>query len=189
MKTKERDELITENFGLVHWKAKKWYRRINNVNLDYQDLVGICEIGITKAAKNYNHDKNVKFATFATICIDNEVRMTLRKENKKKKECFLSELEFESEDGEILMPEFLKEKLSVESNEEDFINNSLLRDVLNNLPPTERKMLYYYHVEELTQKELNQKLDLNYSQSYISRMLQELREKTKSLLQKEGVSV
>lgn len=101
---KARDKLIEHNLRLVVFLAKKY----ENTKIDLEDLVSIGTIGLIKGVNTYQNDKNIKLATYASRCIDNEILMYLRKTKRKRTEVsFEDSLSFDSEGNELHLEDVL----------------------------------------------------------------------------------
>ena len=101
---KARDKLIEHNLRLVVFLAKKY----ENTKIDLEDLVSIGTIGLIKGVNTYQNDKNIKLATYASRCIDNEILMYLRKTKKKRSEVsFEDSLSFDAEGNELHLEDVL----------------------------------------------------------------------------------
>ena len=165
-----RQELIEHNLRLVVYIA----RRFENTGINIEDLISIGTIGLIKAVGTYRTDKNIKLATYASRCIENEILMYFRKIANQKTEISLDEpINLDGEGNELLLSDVL-------GTAEDEIQRPLeadaevqvLRKALTELPDREREIVNMrFGLEgqkELTQKEVAQKLGI--SQSYISRL-------------------
>lgn len=165
-----KNKLIEHNLRLVVFLAKKY----ENTNVDLEDLVSIGTIGLIKAINTYKMDKNIKLATYASRCIDNEILMYLRKNKKRKGEVSFEESLSYDVDGNEL---HLKDVLGTEP---DLVTKSLENEVEKQLLITEIEklddrdkqiMILRYGLlgnEEMTQKDVAELLGI--SQSYISRI-------------------
>ena len=101
---KARDKLIEHNLRLVVFLAKKY----ENTKIDLEDLVSIGTIGLIKGVNTYQNDKNIKLATYASRCIDNEILMYLRKTKRKRTEVsFEDSLSYDSEGNELHLEDVL----------------------------------------------------------------------------------
>ncbi len=165
-----KEKLIEHNLRLVVFLAKKY----ENTGIDLEDLVSIGTIGLIKGINTYNIDKNIKLATYASRCIDNEILMFLRKNKKRRSEVsFEDSLSFDSEGNELHLEDIL-------GTDEDIVTRGLEEE-------TEKKLMYaeieklnkrdreimvlrygLHNKEEMTQKEVANALGT--SQSYISRI-------------------
>ena len=177
-----RNKLIEHNLRLVVFLAKKY----DTTMYDLEDLVSIGTIGLIKGIKTYKLDKNIKLATYASRCIDNEILMFLRKNKKRTKEVrFEDSINFDSE-GNVLKIE------DVFGTEEDMVHKSIecqedkkiLEEEISNLDDRDREIIEFRYglcgKRELTQKELADKLSI--SQSYISRIEKKVIKKLKNLM-------
>ena len=142
--------------------------------MNLEDLISIGTIGLIKAIGTYRRDKNIKLATYASRCIENEILMHIRKIAGQKAEISLDEpINMDYDGNELLLSDVLgTDEDTVSAPLEDDVDLHLLRQALSELPPREREIvLMRYGLEgrrELTQKEVAQKLGI--SQSYISRL-------------------
>ena len=177
-----RNKLIEHNLRLVVFLAKKY----DTTMYDLEDLVSIGTIGLIKGIKTYKLDKNIKLATYATICIDNEILMFLRKNKRRTKEVsFEDSINFDSEGNELKIED-------VFGTEEDIVHKSIecqedkttLEEEIKNLDDRDREIIEFRYGlgghKELTQKELADKLSI--SQSYISRIEKKVIKKLKNLM-------
>ena len=142
--------------------------------MNLEDLISIGTIGLIKAIGTYRRDKNIKLATYASRCIENEILMHIRKIAGQKAEISLDEpINMDYDGNELLLSDVLgTDEDTVSAPLEDDVDLHLLRQALSELPPREREIvLMRYGLEgrrELTQREVAQKLGI--SQSYISRL-------------------
>ena len=177
-----RNKLIEHNLRLVVFLAKKY----DTTMYDLEDLVSIGTIGLIKGIKTYKLDKNIKLATYASRCIDNEILMFLRKNKKRTKEVsFEDSINFDSEGNELKIED-------VFGTEEDIVHKSIecqedkkiLEEEISNLDDRDREIIEFRYglcgKRELTQKELADKLSI--SQSYISRIEKKVVRKLKNLM-------
>lgn len=168
--TEAREQLIEKNLRLVVYTAQKF----ENTGVNLEDLISVGTIGLIKAVGSFKGDKNIKIATYASRCIENEILMYLRKTSKIKREVSLDEpLNTDSEGNELSIADVLGtdiDYISKDIEQED--ENNVVREVLEELPAREREivdMRYGFTTgKEMTQKEVADKL--NISQSYISRI-------------------
>lgn len=177
-----RNKLIEHNLRLVVFLAKKY----DNTMYDLEDLVSIGTIGLIKGIKTYKLDKNIKLATYASGCIDNEILMFLRKNKKRNSEVSLEDsINFDSEGNELKLEDvFGTEDNVVEKSIESKDDKILLEKEVKNLASRDRNIIEQryglFGQKELTQKELADKL--NISQSYISRIEKRVIKKLKLLM-------
>jgi len=162
--------LIERNLRLVVFIA----RRFENTGVNLEDLISIGTIGLIKAITTYRRDKNIKLATYASRCIENEILMHIRKIANQKTEVSLDEpINMDYDGNELLLSDILgtDEDMILRPLEDD-VDLCLLRQAVKALPDREREIVYMRFglegYQELTQKEVAQKM--NISQSYISRL-------------------
>lgn len=174
--------LIEHNLRLVVFIG----RRFENTGVNLEDLISIGTIGLIKAVGTYRRDKNIKLATYASRCIENEILMHIRKTSGQKAEVSLDEpINMDYDGNELLLSDILgTEEDIVSSALEEEVDLQLLRQALIELPDREREIvLMRYGLEghkELTQKEVAQKMGI--SQSYISRLEKRIMYKLKKEL-------
>lgn len=165
-----RQTLIEHNLRLVVYIAKKF--ESSGVNLE--DLISIGTLGLIKGIQTFKMDKNIKLATYASRCIENEILMHLRKTNRIRNEVSLDEpLNVDWDGNELLLSDILgTEENEVYKDIEEDVERQLVFDAINRLKRREREIMYMRFglcgEDPLTQKEVAQKLDI--SQSYISRL-------------------
>lgn len=165
-----RDMLIEHNLRLVVYIARKF----ENTGVGVEDLISIGTIGLIKAVGTYKTDKNVKLATYASRCIENEILMHLRKiANQRSEVSFDEPLSSDWDGNELLLSDILgTEPDSVMRPIEDDVDRQLLRRALSHLPPREQKIICLRFGldgrQGMTQKEVADLLGI--SQSYISRL-------------------
>ena len=165
-----RQTLIEHNLRLVVYIAKKF--ESSGVNLE--DLISIGTLGLIKGVQTFKMDKNIKLATYASRCIENEILMRLRKTNRIRHEVSLDEpLNVDWDGNELLLSDILgTEENEVYKDIEEDVERQLVFDAINRLKRREREIMYMRFglcgEDPLTQKEVAQKLDI--SQSYISRL-------------------
>ena len=168
--TVAKDKLIEHNLRLVVFLAKKY----ENTGVDLEDLVSIGTIGLIKGINTYKNDKNIKLATYASRCIDNEILMFLRKNKKRRGEVSLEDsLSFDAEGNELHLEDILgTEPDIVTKGLEQEIEKKLLYEEIDKLSPRDRQIMILryglFGKEEMTQKDVAEVL--NISQSYISRI-------------------
>ena len=162
--------LIERNLRLVVFIA----RRFENTGVNIEDLISIGTIGLIKAIGTYRMDRNIKLATYASRCIENEILMHIRKIAPLKAEISLDEpINMDYDGNELLLSDILgtEEDMILKPLEDD-VDLFLLRKAVRELPEREREIVTMrFGLEgrqELTQKEVAQKMGI--SQSYISRL-------------------
>ncbi len=164
------EKLIEHNLRLVAYIARKF----DNTGIEQEDLISIGAIGLIKAVRTFKSDKNIRLATYASRCIENEILMQLRKAGKVKNDISLDKPLAEDFDGNTLV------LADIIPSDEDVVadvvdgpaDRQLINDLISSLGAREREiMILRYGLmghEELTQREVAQKLGI--SQSYISRL-------------------
>ena len=167
---KAKAELIQRNLRLVVYIARKF----DNTGVDSDDLISIGTIGLIKAINSFKTDKNIKLATYASRCIENEILMYLRRTARLKSEISFDEpLNTDFEGNELLLSDVLGTSADavygdVEANAE----KEQLKEALKKLSERERKIMFLRFGlgggEEMTQKDVADLLGI--SQSYISRL-------------------
>ena len=177
-----RNKLIEHNLRLVVFLAKKY----DNTMYDLEDLVSIGTIGLIKGVKTYKLDKNIKLATYASRCIDNEILMFLRKNKKRKTEIsFEDSINLDSEGNELHLEDvFGTEDNIVEKEYESIVDKECLINEIENLSKRDKEILILRYglnnKKEYTQKEVADMLGI--SQSYISRIEKKASKRLKSLM-------
>ena len=178
-----RDQLIEHNLRLVVYVAKR-YDHNNSGHIE--DLIGIGTIGLVKAINTFKSDKNIKLATYASRCIENEILMFLRKNNKLRYEISLDEpLNVDYDGNELLLSDIV-------GTDDDLIEQEILKsdqkkmfyDALKDLNDREKEILILRYglsnQDELTQKDVASLMGI--SQSYISRLEKKIIKKLRQQL-------
>ncbi len=179
--TEIRSLLVEKNLRLVVYIAKKF----ENTKIGIEDLVSIGTIGLMKAINTYRRDKNIKLATYASRCIENEILMFIRKTSSQKIEVSLDEpLSLDWDGNELLLSDILgTDKDEVHKGIEAEEEKKYIYDAVNRLTKRDREIIcmrfgLFTEKREMTQKEVADALGI--SQSYISRLekkiIEELRE-------------
>lgn len=177
-----KNKLIEHNLRLVVFLAKKY----ENTNVDLEDLVSIGTIGLIKGINTYKTGKNIKLATYASRCIDNEILMFLRKNKRRKTEIsFEDSLSYDSDGNELHLEDVLgTDKDIVPKELEDKVERKILIQEINKLNERDRKiMILRYGLfghEEVTQKDVADMLGI--SQSYISRIEKKVIRRLKNIV-------
>ncbi len=165
-----RRTLIERNLRLVAYIA----RRFENTGINIEDLISIGTIGLIKAVNTYRSDKNIKLATYASRCIENEILMHLRKTAPQKSEVSFDEpLNTDWDGNELLLSDILgTDEDMVMKPIEDDVDRELLMDAVSRLNAREKEIITLRFglggQEEKTQKEVADRMGI--SQSYISRL-------------------
>ena len=177
-----RNKLIEHNLRLVVFLAKKY----DNIMYDLEDLVSIGSIGLIKAIETYKSSKNIKLATYASRCIDNEILMFLRKNKRKSSEVsFEDVVNYDSEGNELHYEDIFGTDEDVVIKEIEEVNNKrLLALEISKLDKRDKEIMDMRYGlngnDELTQKEVADKLSI--SQSYISRIEKKVIKKIKNII-------
>lgn len=172
MATQAKGTLVEHNLRLVVYIAKKF----DNTGVGVEDLISIGTIGLIKAINTFNPEKNIKLATYASRCIENEILMYLRRNNKTRMEVSIDEpLNVDWDGNELLLSDILgTEEDIIYKNIESEVDRKLLNKALAKLNERERTIVqlrFGINTEdgnERTQKEVADLLGI--SQSYISRL-------------------
>lgn len=179
-----RDILITHNLRLVVYIAKKF----ESTGIGIEDLISIGTIGLIKAVNTFSPDKNIKLATYASRCIENEILMFLRKSNQHKMDISIEEpLNIDWDGNELLLSDVLgTDGDTVNENIENEAEKQLLLESVARLSPRERfimeKRFGLVDGKELTQKEVADLIGI--SQSYISRLEKRIIKRLRKELEK-----
>ena len=180
---KARDTLIEHNLRLVVYVAKRYD---NSTNCPLEDLSSIGTIGLVKAINTFKADKNIKLATYASRCIENEILMYLRKNNKIRYEISLDEpLNIDYDGNELLLGDIV-------GTDDDLVEQEMMKsdqrklfyEALKDLNEREKEILILRYGlsnhDELTQKDVAKLLGI--SQSYISRLEKKIIKKLRNQL-------
>lgn len=176
--------LIERNLRLVVYIAKKF----ESTGIDVDDLISVGAVGLIKAVQSFNNEKNIKLATYASRCIENEILMYLRKVTKQKLEVSLDEpLSYDKEGNELLLGDILiGEEESLSKGMENNLEKQILKKALNKLSLKEQQIMTLRFglngKEESTQKEVADILGI--SQSYISRIEKKILSRLKKEISK-----
>ena len=175
-----KNKLIEHNLRLVVFLSKKY----ENTGVDLEDLVSIGTIGLIKGISTYKLDKNIKLATYASRCIDNEILMILRNNKRRKTEIsFEDSLSYDGEGNELHLEDILGTDPDVVTKGiEEETEKSLLHNEITKLNKRDKLIMTLryglFNNEEMTQKEVAEYLGI--SQSYISRIEKKIIRKIKS---------
>ena len=175
-----KNQLIERNLRLVVYTAQKF----ENTNVSIEDLISIGTIGLIKAVGSFKGEKNIKLATYASRCIENEILMHLRKVSKQKREVSLDEpLNSDAEGNELCISDILssgENEVTKDLDKADEMSN--LHIILDKLSKKEKEIMNMRYGllggEEMTQKEVADYFDI--SQSYISRIEKKILGKMKT---------
>ena len=176
---KAREALVEHNLRLVVYIAKKF----ENSGVDGDDLVSVGTIGLIKAINSFRSDKNIKLATYASRCIENEILMYLRRMSRIRQEVSFDEpLNTDWEGNKLLLSDVMgTDADAVYSDIEGGVERELLKGALSRLPQREQKIMRMRFGldggDEMTQKDVADALGI--SQSYISRLEKRIIERLK----------
>lgn len=183
-----RNTLIVHNLRLVVYIAKKF----ESTKINIEDLISIGSMGLIKGVQTFKIEKNIKLATYASRCIENEILMYLRKTHKMRQEVSLDEvLNVDSEGNEMVLADILasveEQSLDVMTKNED---TREIYQALGNLPKREQEIIIMrfglYDQQPLTQKEVADLLGI--SQSYISRLEKRIIDKMRHEIKSRAIS-
>ena len=180
--------LVERNLRLVVYIAKKF----ENTGIDFEDLISIGTIGLMKAINTFKTDKNIKLATYASRCIENEILMQLRRNSKIRNEVSIDEpLNKDGDGNELLLSDVLGTDVDITSKRlEDAVDMQLLKVAISKLNEREKYIMNLRFgidgiQKEKTQKEVADMLGI--SQSYISRLEKKIMNKMKKeIMSKTG---
>ena len=179
-----REPLITHNLRLVVYIAKKF----ESSSASVEDLISIGTIGLIKAVNTFCPERNIKLATYASRCIENEILMYLRKTSQLKNEVSIDDpLNVDWDGNELLLSDILgSDQNTVNMNIEEEVERDLLRSAVSRLAPREKEIMQLRfglnNSQEHTQKEVADTLGI--SQSYISRLEKRIIERLRKDLER-----
>lgn len=181
-----KETLIVHNLRLVVYIARKF----ENTSTALEDLISIGTIGLIKAVNTFCPDKNIKLATYASRCIENEILMHLRKTSSRKNEISIDEpLNVDYDGNELLISDILGsdgDEISLRIEQED--ERALIHTVVSELPSREKRIMEMrFGLDgegEYTQKQVANKLGI--SQSYISRLEKRIIKKIRKKIEKSA---
>ncbi len=181
-----REPLITRNLRLVVYIAKKF----ESPGAGVEDLISIGTIGLIKAVNTFQIDRNIKLATYASRCIENEILMYLRKSSQLKNEISIDDpLNVDWDGNELLLSDLLgSDPDAVNRDIEQEAEKAMLLEAVDRLAPREKKIMQLrfglHATKEHTQKEVADQLGI--SQSYISRLEKRIIHRLRKDLEKAG---
>lgn len=179
-----KEMLIVHNLRLVVYIAKKF----ESTKICIEDLISIGTIGLIKAVNTFSPEKNIKLATYASRCIENEILMYLRKNNQSRNDISIDEpLNVDWDGNELLLSDILgTDSDSINKDIETEVERNLLKESVNRLNTRERKIMQMrfglVNGVEMTQKEVADFIGI--SQSYISRLEKRIIKQLKLELEK-----
>ena len=167
---KARDKLIKHNLRLVAHIAKKYY----NSSIENEDLMSIGTIGLVKAVQNYNDKRQVRFSTFASKCIDNEILMAIRKNKQNENTVYLEDnIDIENKNSKLTLKDSIQDDFELsEYCERQQSKNDVLKLVMQKLDARQRQIIILryglFGNDPQTQQQVCEMLDI--SRSYVSRL-------------------
>ena len=177
-----RNILIEHNLRLVVFLAKKY----DNTNTDLEDLVSIGTIGLIKAVNTYRLDKNIKLATYASRCIDNEILMYLRKTKRKRTEVsFEDSLSYDADGNELHLEDVLGTDTDIVTKGlDDELDRSMMLEEIEKLNSRDKEIIELRYglngKKDMTQKDVA--ILLGISQSYISRIEKKIIKRLRTII-------
>lgn len=166
--------LVEKFLKLAYWKAHRWAERVHNDNL-LDEFISCCEIGLINAAHTYDFSSKNKFRTYATACMDNQVKLYLRKNLNQAIPFSTLETHNKDPDDEIEIERII----DLSEQMEDVPEQIYIDKLLHRLPDKEYNILYMYFFLGYNEYEIAK--TLNYSQSYVSRLKKQAIEKLKRI--------
>lgn len=163
------EKMVEDNIKLAYFMTNKWYHKLRNYRIEYEDIKSECLLGLVKACKKFDSNRGIQFCTYACKIIDNQILMLLRKEKRYRDREFMIESYNEYGDNIFLGG-------SVCDNGNDWIKCLVIREALDLLNEQEIEILFLYY-KGYNQREISKIYDI--TQSYISRILSGAREKIK----------
>lgn len=182
--TDVRQDLIEHNIRLVVYIARKF----ENTGINLEDLISIGTIGLIKAVNTFQPAKNIKLATYASRCIENEILMYLRRNTKNRSEISFDEpLNVDWDGNELLLSDILGTENDIVFKEiETEVDQYLVSEAVKKLPQRDMDIINMrfglFGKKELTQKQVAEKMGI--SQSYISRLEKRIIKKLRKEIQK-----
>ena len=179
-----REKMIVHNLRLVIYIAKKF----ENSTVNIEDLTSIGSLGLIKAVNSFKPSKNIKFATYASRCVENEILMYLRKHSNKNTDISIDDaLSVDSDGNELNLIDILyTDEYEVSRNIEEESDKQILWQSIHTLPKREKEIILMRFglngVTEKTQKEVADEIGI--SQSYISRLEKRIFKKLKKEIEK-----
>jgi RNA polymerase sporulation-specific sigma factor len=179
------DKLVEENMNLAYFTAHKWNIRLNGT-LDIQDIISDCTLGLLKASKGFKEEKGIKFATYATMCMKNQILMDLRGRKNEVQTIPLCSLVYDAgEENEYNSWEKIQFQTAI-NNVDEWVDYSATKDILenclNNLKPRDKYIINLL-LKGKKQNEVAEKFHIN--QSGISKKLVSIQKIIKKLINLE----
>ena len=159
----EQEVLIRDNIKLAYWLANKWHKKIGDYSIK-DGLISAAELGLIKAARKWKSDKGTKFTTFAITCMNNQIKIFLRR-NAKKPVSF-SEIEKNiSNDDNVKLENYSSQLQTID----DKVEKISLMQCIEKLSKKESKVLISYYFNGKSQSSIA--TDMHISQAYVSRIM------------------
>ena len=184
--------LIKHNLRLVIYIAKTYFYRCDGVNIDYEDLVMVGVEGLVKGVNTFDISKNIKLSTYVTRCINNEILLYIKRNNKHVNNISMETVittDYEGNDMKLEELLFDEENDCFEIVLMDF-ERYLVREIVNELDEVDKKIIMKYYGFDgnkvYTQRELALERDI--SQSYMSRKIKEINGVLRKKLIKKGIN-
>lgn len=183
--TDEQKKLVEENVRLAYYMAQKWMNQLAPRRFDPDELRSLCALALCKAARAFDEEKGVKFATFAARCMDNEVLMVLRKEKHNWRFVSLEQpITEDLDDGNALT---VQETLSDPQDDiEAWIILETIPVLLKTLQDRERTIMERIYFSDEAQRSVG--ADLGLSQSYVSRIRRKALDEMKKAAEKNQIA-
>jgi RNA polymerase sporulation-specific sigma factor len=173
-------KLIEDNFKLCYYFATDWGKKVGN-KLDKEDIFSHCLLSLTKAAIHFNPDKKIKFSTYVSVIIRNEILMALRKVSRRVITIPICDLHNNKFDNEYDTWDYIQGRFTNNDNIEDWIIEETCRNAIKEVKPKQRRMIELYMNGSTELKIAN---ITGYSQSYVSRLLKKAQKKMRFELYK-----
>lgn len=180
-------KIANENIGLAYSLSNKWYKILKSQGIEFDDILSLAFIGLMKAARTFEKERGNTFSTYGCACIENEIKMYLRKENNRRSISInLSDLTGKSSDEDITTKkkrDYIQDTLFSETPLNEFVDHLYLEALLDKLKENmncydknknrNKQIFTLYYLKDLSQKEIAEKF--NMSQSYISRIIRRIK--------------
>jgi len=178
MKTQE--ELVNENLKLAYWWGTKWSKRL--YWMDTNDIMSAAQFGLLKAANSFDETKEIKFSSYASKCIQNEILLAVRNNKRLTHEVY--SLDAPSTNNEYWGDEIASvgDTLEAPDNTEEWTTNHMLRTCIDQLDHKERILIYRHYIRDIKQEDLAK--EMGHSQAHINRLLKRALEKMRNTVTK-----
>lgn len=168
--TKEKEEFVIDNMALAYYTARMWLKKVGNMReLSLDNLQSDCLLALVKAVKSFDKEMDVKFATYAVKCMNNQVLMSLRKLKRKPKEVFISNFKSDEYQNEFDMWDYIQfQNLDLENEIDKKISDEAIFEMIDSFNGKIKEILIL-RFQGFSQKEISE--IVGHSQSYVSRLL------------------